>query len=219
MCREQGVALSAVREGARDRAGRRTERPWACRVCGWRRDGRICPSNARAGRCCIRPRRRRAACDAACVTFAILVRRRPSVASCARLLMSMLLVLAALPGQQSVAQFESPQTQAICCSTDGTRLYVVNTQDHRMACFSLTDPARPVLLREIPVALEPVAVVDVEAGWCGRCCRLATSRVTCEQRLRLDCQQCLIGVCTDLCSRRPGRIADGAWRCVTGQPV
>lgn len=198
----------------------------------------ICPSKARAGRCRRRPRRRRVACDTACVTFAILVRRRPNVASCARLLPSILLVLAALPSQQSVAQFESPQTQAICRSADGTRLYVVNTPDHRMACFSLTDPARPVLLREIPVALEPVAVacasaselwvvghlsdavavVDVETGVGGCCCRSATSRVTCEQCPRLDCQQCLIGVCTDLCSRRPGRIADGAWRCVTGQP-
>lgn len=56
------------------------------------------------------------------------------------------------------ANFESTAVHPIRVSADGQRLYVVHTVDHRLAVYGLQDPARPVLLREIPVGLEPVSV-------------------------------------------------------------
>lgn len=56
--------------------------------------------------------------------------------------------------------FESHQTRPICLSPDGTRLFAVNTPDGRLSVFDVStpnDPA-PVLVREIPVGLEPVSV-------------------------------------------------------------
>lgn len=59
---------------------------------------------------------------------------------------------------QGFVNFESPQTHPIAVSDDGTRLYAVNTPDSRLAVFSLVNPDLPLLLREIPVGLEPVSV-------------------------------------------------------------
>ncbi|MBK8980145.1 MAG: beta-propeller fold lactonase family protein [Planctomycetes bacterium] len=66
-----------------------------------------------------------------------------------------------LPGAgraQTPDQFESPQIHPAEVSADGLRLLVVNTPDARLVVYSLRDPARPVLLREIPTAPEPVTV-------------------------------------------------------------
>ncbi len=56
--------------------------------------------------------------------------------------------------------FESQQTRPICLSPDGTRLFAVNTPDGRLSVFDVSNPANPlpVLIREIPVGVEPVSV-------------------------------------------------------------
>lgn len=59
---------------------------------------------------------------------------------------------------QGFVNYEASQTDPIAISADGTRLYAVNTPDHRLAEWSLVDPSRPVLLREIEVGLEPVSL-------------------------------------------------------------
>ncbi|HET6201682.1 MAG TPA: hypothetical protein VFI25_02640 [Planctomycetota bacterium] len=63
------------------------------------------------------------------------------------------------PGQTgSYANFESPTVHPIRLSADGTRLYAANTPDNRLSVWSLADPSSPVLIKEIPVGLEPVSV-------------------------------------------------------------
>ncbi len=56
--------------------------------------------------------------------------------------------------------FEAHQTRPICLSPDGTRLFAVNTPDGRLSVFDVSNPANPlpVLIREIPVGVEPVSV-------------------------------------------------------------
>jgi DNA-binding beta-propeller fold protein YncE len=56
--------------------------------------------------------------------------------------------------------FEAQQTRPICLSPDGTRLFAVNTPDGRLSVFDVSNPANPlpVLIREIPVGVEPVSV-------------------------------------------------------------
>lgn len=66
-----------------------------------------------------------------------------------------------LPAQvplNSYANFEGAQTNPLCLSPDGTRLFAVNTADARLSVFDLTDPSLPRLIAEIPVGLEPVSV-------------------------------------------------------------
>ena len=53
--------------------------------------------------------------------------------------------------------FESGQVHPAALSPDGSRLFVVNTPDMRLSVFSLASGA-PVLEKEIPVGIEPVAV-------------------------------------------------------------
>lgn len=66
-----------------------------------------------------------------------------------------------MPGRaQSFRNYEIGQTRPITVSRDGSRLYALNTPDNRLAVYSLLAPSRPVLVREIPVGLEPVAVVE-----------------------------------------------------------
>ncbi|MBK9384302.1 MAG: beta-propeller fold lactonase family protein [Planctomycetes bacterium] len=60
--------------------------------------------------------------------------------------------------QSSFVPFESPQTHPAAVSPDGSRLAVVHSEDQRVALYSLQDPRAPVLLREIPVGLEPISV-------------------------------------------------------------
>ena len=65
--------------------------------------------------------------------------------------------------------FESQQTRPICLSPDGTRLFAVNTPDGRLSVFDVSNPANPlpVLIREIPVGVEPVSVnaISNEEAW------------------------------------------------------
>ncbi len=77
---------------------------------------------------------------------------------------SLVLVVAAVLGllapaaAQGFTNFESPLSHGIRISADGHRLLALNTPDNRLAVFGLADPRAPVLLGEVPVGLEPVAV-------------------------------------------------------------
>jgi len=57
----------------------------------------------------------------------------------------------------SFKSFESPQVHPLALTPDGTRLLAVNTPDHRLSVFQLTNQG-PTLAAEIPVGLEPVSV-------------------------------------------------------------
>ena len=61
---------------------------------------------------------------------------------------------------QSYVNFEGQQTRPICLSPDGSRLFAVNTPDGRLSVFDVSNPANavPILVREIPVGVEPVSV-------------------------------------------------------------
>jgi YVTN family beta-propeller protein len=59
---------------------------------------------------------------------------------------------------QSFQNFESALVHPIRVSGDGTLLFVANAPDNRLEVYSLADPASPLLLRTIPVGLEPVSV-------------------------------------------------------------
>ena len=65
--------------------------------------------------------------------------------------------------------FEGHQTRPICLSPDGSRLFAVNTPDARLSVFDVSNPANPapVLIREIPVGIEPVSVnaVSNDEAW------------------------------------------------------
>ncbi|HET9234478.1 MAG TPA: hypothetical protein VFP10_10085, partial [Candidatus Eisenbacteria bacterium] len=71
------------------------------------------------------------------------------------------LALILLASSVSLAQgavFESAHVHPIELSPNGTQLYAVNTDEHRLSVFDLTQGALPVLVAEIPVGLEPVTV-------------------------------------------------------------
>jgi len=72
------------------------------------------------------------------------------------------LALAALcapaPAQNGYVNFESPTQRPIALSADKTRLFVANTADARLSVFDVTIPTYPLLLKEIPVGIEPVAI-------------------------------------------------------------
>ena len=84
-----------------------------------------------------------------------------------RLLAAVLACTATLRAQ--FVNFEAHQTRPICLSPDGTRLFAVNTPDGRLSVFDVSNPANPtpVLIREIPVGLEPVSVnaISNEEAW------------------------------------------------------
>lgn len=56
--------------------------------------------------------------------------------------------------------FEGRHTHSIGLTPDGTRLLALNTPDGRLSVFDIANPANPapVLVAEIPVGLEPVAL-------------------------------------------------------------
>ena len=54
--------------------------------------------------------------------------------------------------------FESPQVHPIRFSTDGSRLYVVKTNENRLAVYDTEFAAAPVLMKEIRVGLDPCSV-------------------------------------------------------------
>ena len=60
--------------------------------------------------------------------------------------------------QGTFVNFEGKQTQPICLSPDGTRLFAVNTPDARLSVFDVSAPKNPVLIAEISVGIEPVSV-------------------------------------------------------------
>src|SRR5207248_7646990 len=60
--------------------------------------------------------------------------------------------------QNSYVNFEGKQTSPVRLSSDGTRLFAVNTPDGRVSVFDVSQPSNPRLLAEIPVGLEPVSV-------------------------------------------------------------
>jgi len=68
---------------------------------------------------------------------------------------------------QDFANFESPQSHSIRLSADGNRLLAVNTPANQLAVFALPDPRAPVLVGEVPVGLEPVAVAlrSADEAW------------------------------------------------------
>ena len=59
---------------------------------------------------------------------------------------------------QSYVNFEGKQTNPVRVSPDGTRLFAVNTPGASVSVFDLADPAKPKLIAEIPVGIEPVSV-------------------------------------------------------------
>jgi YVTN family beta-propeller protein len=67
-------------------------------------------------------------------------------------------VSAAAASTGSFVNFEGAQTSPMRMSADGTRLYVVNTPDARLAVYDLATPSSPRLIAEIPVGIEPVSV-------------------------------------------------------------
>ncbi|MCC6409117.1 MAG: beta-propeller fold lactonase family protein [Planctomycetes bacterium] len=73
---------------------------------------------------------------------------------------TLLLALLAAPAaaQASYVHFEGAQVHPLRVTADGTRLFVCNTADARLEVYSLADADRPVLIRDIPVGLEPVSV-------------------------------------------------------------
>ena len=59
---------------------------------------------------------------------------------------------------QAFANFEEAQTNPVRLSTDGTRLFAVNTPNASLSVFDLTTPGNPNLIAQIPVGLGPVSV-------------------------------------------------------------
>src|SRR5205814_8641057 len=58
----------------------------------------------------------------------------------------------------SYVNFEGKQTSPLRLSSDGTRLFAVNTPDARLSVFDVSLPSNPRLIAEIPVGIEPVSV-------------------------------------------------------------
>lgn len=68
------------------------------------------------------------------------------------------LLFAVAASAQAYQNYESPLVQPISLSADGVRMFATHTADHRLCVYSIANPNVPVLLQEIPVGLEPVAV-------------------------------------------------------------
>ena len=60
----------------------------------------------------------------------------------------------------SFVNFEGRHCRPLALSQDGRRLFAVNTPDCRLSVFDVSNPSNPVpvLIREIPVGVEPVSV-------------------------------------------------------------
>jgi len=63
----------------------------------------------------------------------------------------------------SFVEFESGQVRPVALSPNGSRLFVVNTPDDRLAIFDVTADGLS-LEAEVPVGLEPVAVAARNDG-------------------------------------------------------
>ena len=73
-----------------------------------------------------------------------------------------LLLLAAPLVQESTPRpfwnFETTTVHPVRVSEDGARLYCVNPPEGALEIYSLANPDQPVLMRSIPVGLEPCSV-------------------------------------------------------------
>ncbi len=63
-----------------------------------------------------------------------------------------------LSAQAPHVAFEASQTRPVQVSDDGLRLFALDTASSRLTVWSLADPLRPVLIREIRAGLEPVSL-------------------------------------------------------------
>jgi DNA-binding beta-propeller fold protein YncE len=70
---------------------------------------------------------------------------------------------ATLPARGNFATFESGHVRPMALSSNGLRLYVVNTPDNRVEVYN-TQSGTPVLVESIPVGLEPVALALASDG-------------------------------------------------------
>lgn len=88
----------------------------------------------------------------------------------------------------SFVNFESPQTQPLRISPDGSRLFVVNTPDARLSVFNLSNASSPDLMIEIPVAIDPVSVYPINnnEAWVVSSVADSISVVSVEQGIVID---------------------------------
>src|ERR1700746_3817667 len=87
-----------------------------------------------------------------------MAKMRNAVERAVLFLAAMVVPLAAQVRPSAFVNFEGAQTNPIRISSDGTRLFAVNTPDARLSVFDLTQLASPKLLVEIPAGIEPVSV-------------------------------------------------------------
>ena len=73
---------------------------------------------------------------------------------------SLLLTAVSASAQQTYAHFEARHTHPIGLSPDGARLFALNSPDSRLSVFDVSEGenARPVLIAEIAVGVEPVSL-------------------------------------------------------------
>ncbi|MBI5849867.1 MAG: hypothetical protein HZB39_02335 [Planctomycetes bacterium] len=130
--------------------------------------------------------------------------------------LAFLVAFAAMSTAQSPASLPSSQVHPVEVSPDGTRLFVVNTPDARLAVFDLRDPTRPLLLGEVEVGLEPVSVRARDDGEVWVVAQLADSI----QVVDVDRLEC---VATIECSDEPADVVFAAGRafvaCATAREV
>jgi len=90
-----------------------------------------------------------------------------SLHSAALLATAATIALVAGAQAQSFVNFEGKQVSPCRLSPDGSRLFAVNTPDNRLSVFDVSNPRNPILIAEIPVALEPVSVnpVNNDEAW------------------------------------------------------
>jgi DNA-binding beta-propeller fold protein YncE len=65
-------------------------------------------------------------------------------------------------GPREFVNFESGQVRPLAVSTDGSRLFALNTPDNRLEVFSIGDTLTPLF--SVPVGLEPVALAEDPRG-------------------------------------------------------
>ncbi len=65
--------------------------------------------------------------------------------------------------EQAFVNFESPLSHGLTTSSEGNRLFVVNTPANSLVVLSIDEPTSPKVSSEIPVGLEPVSVAQRSA--------------------------------------------------------
>ncbi len=74
------------------------------------------------------------------------------------ILVAVCLLAATVSSQSGFVNFESSPVHPIQVSADGLHLYVLDTPNAALQVWSLQNPDQPVLLKSIPVGLEPVSL-------------------------------------------------------------